>query len=212
MTPPLEVGPPSSLNSWNITDWKSENLSNLKYHRCTNTAIPPPLDVLTTTQPPPQLVEKFKEATFSMRSNVITTQHANIWFSAQTHTAIVLPNPSFQSLTKNARLKCVPVQCQTFSYLKRIAFDCLKKKMKEESERWHSFDIDHHPNEKSIVREPNMDVSSLCPRTSLTGWDPLDLFILPPTFTSPYTHFEQNQLGDRFGGIPQLLSFGEGWS
>ena len=71
---------------------KCNTLSSLKYF---------PLDMLTTT--PPQLVEKFKEATFSMRSNVITTQYSmllpqNTLTSDSVHcTAFVFPKPSFQS-------------------------------------------------------------------------------------------------------------------
>ena len=53
----------------------------------------------------------------------------------------------------------------------------------------------HQPPPKSEVLEPNMGVSSLCPRTSLTGWDPLGLLTLPHTFTAIcHSHMEEKSI------------------
>ena len=52
----------------------------------------------------------------------------------------------------------------------------------------------HQSPPKSEVLEPNMGVSSLCPRTSLTGWDPLHLLTLPHTFLPSAIHiWKKNQ-------------------
>ena len=69
-----------SEHNWlKVWEFVQPEISSL--HQYSNTSPHPPWCV--NNHPlPPQLVEKFKEATFSKGSNVITTQHANIWFSA----------------------------------------------------------------------------------------------------------------------------------
>ena len=120
---------------------------------------------------PPQLVEKFKQATFSGRSNVITTQHANIWLSAKTCTQLSF-SPIQEDVAEN---KLVEFDISTYerkvnicssdstthwqrvlSHLKIPTLDIplnhrsiWNLKRDKEGERWHSFDIQHHPHMRS---------------------------------------------------------------